>query len=422
MSRLLIQFGFLKNLRTFIAVLNGLLLSVILVNNFSSDIASEWFFIANIAALFVISDLSLSTSIARINSTAISSGDIDEANDYVANSVALLTVFTIVISLVCYLAYNNIKADVNYLKELVIFVLMISVLQVPLKICDGILISKLYLNRQIACDLIGGVIKLSALIYYHLSLDQNIQFLGFIYFGASLLVSILKLIASEQSRHIYLNLKVQKIRYLIEFSLASLIMSSSNALTRQIFLIVAYYLVSAKDYVFINLVYLFYFNMYQVQTTFLSAIGPIIVNAKAKFENIGVTESTSRFLRYTRIICIGVFVLLITIFYPLVTFIYRNDEINFLFITVLMVSGNVLFYFTYSDLIYRSALNYLSLHWFVSRAEFFINSAALILAVIMLSSSQIDVSLIAGVCLLSPLIFRSLAGYRAKFDEVLGKV
>ena len=419
MSKSLISFGLAKNFRSLISILNGLLISIILVNNFSVEIASEWFFIANIAALFMVSDLSLSTSIARINSTAIAMGSVDKANAYIANALSILVLTATAMSLLFWLNYDNISSDIDHLNELFIFVLMISILQGPLKIFDGILLSKLYLNRQIVCDLIGGLIKLSTLIYYYHSMRNDIQSLGIIYFGSSLFVSLLKVYVSRQASNLYFDLSINKIRDLAQYSAAAFTMSAGNTLTRQIFLLVAFYLVSAEDYVLINLVYLFYFNTYQIQTTFLSAIGPVIVDAKVKLNSIELNQRTSQFLKYTKVISLSIFALLIIAFYPTAKFFYNYDTVSILTITATLLIGNVVFLFTYSSLIYRSALNYMSLHWFVSKAEFLINFIILVLSVIMLKYTELSTSVVVGFCLISPMILRSFVGYGKKFSEVV---
>ena len=129
----------LKLIRSFLAVLNGILITGFIVRNLSDDIASEWFYIINLSAIFLLMDMGIPNAVSRLNSTNHSLKNEIKAYQVTQKSIFILLilslVFLLIIGLLTFLNFIKIK----YLTTIFFIAIGSTAILIVLKIYDGIL-------------------------------------------------------------------------------------------------------------------------------------------------------------------------------------------------------------------------------------------------------------------------------------------
>ena len=410
----------LKLIRSFLAVLNGILITGFIVRNLSDDIASEWFYIINLSAIFLLMDMGIPNAVSRLNSTNHSLKNEIKAYQVTQKSIFILLilslVFLLIIGLLTFLNFIKIK----YLTTIFVIAIGSTAILIVLKIYDGILTSKLQFTENVACDLVGGFVRLISVSVFHLLPTFNFTVFAILYFLSFILASFCKVMLSGKNFSKTIKSDMAVVKDIYDVSYASFLLSLSNLIVRQLLVFIAYYFLTADQYILLSITFLFYLNMYQAQTIFLSMVGP-----KAAYERgTGTTSKMhfemQKFDQATGIMCIIIAVGLCTFTYPILRYFYLLDQLPSVSIVILMLAGNFLFYLTRDVFIYRSALNYLSYHWLVSKTEMTISFLSCLICVTYLNFAyNVDYLIFASIAILGPLIFRCFSNYKSKYFHVI---
>ena len=177
-------------------------------------------------------------------------------------------------------------------------------------------------------------------------------------------------------------------REIYDVSCASFLFTFANLAVRQALIFIGFYYISAEDYVLLSITFLFYLNMYQAQTIFLSMVGPTAAQKRELVKVSMMHQELKKFTIATGKMCILISIALVLFVYPLLRFFYLVEQIQAVSILILLLVGNILFFLTRDLFVYRSALNYLSEHWLVAKTEFIISTIAVLCVSYLLLSTR----------------------------------